>query len=363
MSAGKKHPDAKHANVAPYAQVVQNDTIDILAEGKTHLLLSEHDRLFAAYSVAALRQTLVSTAPRSLSNASADLHRPVNRAELQHASSALGAVTASWNALTPAQLIDRWKSASVAAQNILQAPDDHEYRPDGGAQGFDVAAAMAREHEERERASRWPTFGPNPKMQKYGSAFIHRSLSSLGSPFSLLTEKGARCDVPGCAESPGVICRCRSVSGDRLCFCCDSARHAMFPCNRRSTLVVREGLDLPIVRALRPNEFVELDTTLLATSLPNIRCAVNCVGHMGRILLRGWLSMTTLGLQRERVNLTSVIFRRSLQRFLLLCAGHQKTNVPDAKAHTASLLSGMAASYRQQQCMIKHVRLLTMGRT
>jgi hypothetical protein len=104
----------------------------------------------------------------------------------------------------------------------------------------------------------------------------------------------------------GVICTCRCVYGDLLCFACDGTRHAASPCARtRHCLLRRLAAARPVLVALHANEWVSVPASIGATGV---------VGDIAWIRRRGKSGARLCQLCTHKLTAIRVCF---LQRFLL----------------------------------------------
>jgi hypothetical protein len=216
-------------------------------------------------ATAALRCSLFAVAPSVMSTKSVDTSRPAIQQEMNFAAASIRAVIDSLKGLSSEDRTSMWTATAAAAARPVASPSAAEGCVDechsaggDGAQGVEEAENMRRSLHASAPANgtekKIRTFGDDPEMRLRASTFAFRTLSALGHPYAMLTEVGALCDE--CAkESAGVVCGCRSMSSDRLCFLCDRERHMMLPCSRRWVLAHNNGHS--VVKTLRPNEFVE----------------------------------------------------------------------------------------------------------
>jgi hypothetical protein len=137
----------------------------------------------------------------------------------------------------------------------------------------------------------------------------------------------------------GVICTCRCVYGDLLCFSCDGTRHAASPCARtRHCLLRRQAAARPVLVALHANDWVSVPTGVDATGVIGDVAWIRRRGKSGARLSQ---HREANAVQHSKWQLTALCVCVFLQHFRLRCVGHQIRSVLNAAALNASPTSGV----------------------
>ena len=199
-------------------------------------------------AMASLYSSISERFPSLLTGRTGSIHKGKFSKEVEKANNLLGAWATMLDGMSEAERDDYFRSPDTAAAAAAAAAGDDESVGCGGDDQYDDDFGRQMTQQDH-------------RFQTAASAFALQDQVQIGNVKRLLMHASAICQqCRDPSKSVGVLCMCRSLCGDLLCYGCDDDRHQKCPCARtRYVLVnIRLGQDqkLATVRQLTANQYV-----------------------------------------------------------------------------------------------------------